>query len=294
MIRLGFHISIGGGFVEAAKKARALGCRTMQIFTRNPRGWAPPRAIDPDEAAIFRSALADYGIDPLVVHMPYLPNFASPEDTLYERSVAMLVDELERAGQLGAGYLVLHVGHRGNSSAEEAFFRVAAAINRACGSVSQAPMLLLENTAGQGTEIGSSFLHLARIMDMIEHPERIGICFDTAHAWGAGYDLATPSGIADTLAELDKYLGWDRLHLIHLNDAKATRGAGVDRHDHIGRGLIGREGFRLLLQHPRLSQLPFIMETPKKSEGDDRENMKVVKSLSGRKDTAKKFHPDAM
>lgn len=289
MIRLGFHISISDGFVEAAKKARMLGCRTMQIFTRNPRGWAPPRAIDPDEAAIFRSVLAGYGIDPLVVHMPYLPNFASPEDTLYERSVAVLADELKRAGQLGAGYLVLHVGHRGNSSAEEAFSRVAAAINRACGSVSGATMLLLENTAGQGTEVGSSFLHLARIMDMIEHQERIGICLDTAHAWGAGYDLATPSGIADTLTELDKYLGWDRLHLIHLNDAKATRGAGVDRHDHIGQGLIGREGFRLLLQHPRLSQLPFIMETPKKSEGDDRENMKVVKSLSGRKDTAKKF-----
>ena len=244
-----------------------------------PRGWALPRAIDPDEAAMFRSVLACYGIDPLVIHMPYLPNFASPDETLYERSAAVLQDELERAGQLGAGYLVLHVGHRGNSSEEEAFCRVAAAINRACAAVTGPPMLLLENTAGQGTEVGSRFLHLARIMEMIEYQDRIGICFDTAHAWGAGYDLATAAGITDTLAEFDECLGWERLHLIHLNDARATCGAGVDRHDHIGRGLIGREGFRLLLHHPRLSQLPFIMETPKKSEEDDRENMKVVKKL---------------
>jgi len=279
MTRLGFHISISEGFVAAAEKARRLGCRTMQIFTRNPRGWAPPRAIDPDEAAIFRSTLADYGIDPLVVHMPYLPNFASPDDTLYERSVAMLRDELERAGQLGAGYLVLHVGHRGSFSEEEAFFRVAAAINRVGGNTAGKPLLLLENTAGQGTEVGSRFPHLARIMDMIENQDRIGICFDTAHAWGAGYDLATAAGIAATLAEFEVYLGWERLRLIHLNDAKATCGASVDRHDHIGQGLIGRKSFRLLLNHPRLSTLPFIMETPKKSEEDDRKNMRVVKRL---------------
>ncbi|MEQ8214990.1 MAG: deoxyribonuclease IV [Smithellaceae bacterium] len=279
MTRLGFHISISEGFVAAAEKARRLGCRTMQIFTRNPRGWAPPRAIDPDEAAIFRSTLADYGIDPLVVHMPYLPNLASPDDTLYERSVAMLRDELERAGQLGAEFLVLHVGHRGSFSEEEAFSRVAAAINRVGGNTAGKPLLLLENTAGQGTEVGSRFPHLARIMDMIENQDRIGICFDTAHAWGAGYDLATAAGIADTLAEFEVYLGWERLRLIHLNDAKATCGAGVDRHDHIGQGLIGRKSFRLLLNHPRLSTLPFIMETPKKSEEDDRKNLRVVKRL---------------
>lgn len=289
MIRLGFHISISDGFVEAANKARMLGCRTMQIFTRNPRGWAAPRAIDPNEAAKFRSALVRYGIDPLVVHMPYLPNFASPDDTLYERSVAVLTDELDRAGQLGAGYLVLHVGHRGNSSEEEAFSRVAAAINRVCGDATGKPMLLLENTAGQGTEVGLRFPHLARIMDMIENQGRVAICFDTAHAWGAGYNLATAAGIADTLAEFEECLGWERLRLIHLNDAKAACGARIDRHDHIGQGLIGREGFRLILNHPRLSTLPFIMETPKKSEGDDRENMKVVKGLAEWKDAAKSF-----
>ncbi|MEN6374779.1 MAG: TIM barrel protein [Smithella sp.] len=128
MIRIGFHISISDGFVEAAKKAHILGCPTMQIFTRNPRGWVSFWAIDPAEAAMFRPILARYDIGPLVVHMPYLPNLTSPDEILYERSVAMLRDELERAGQVGASYLVLHVGHRGNSSEEEAFVRVAVAI----------------------------------------------------------------------------------------------------------------------------------------------------------------------
>ena len=282
-MRLGFHISISDGFLEAASKARSLGCRTMQIFTRNPRGWAAPRAIDRDDAATFRAHLDRYCIDPLVVHMPYLPNFASPDEALYERSVEALTAELARAEQLGASYLVLHVGHRGRASEEEAFARVAAAINRAFRTVSGATMVLLENTTGQGTEIGSRFSHLARIMAMIEDRDRIGFCLDTAHAWGAGYDMATAAGLDETLEEFNRLLGRDRLHLIHLNDAKAARGAGVDRHEHIGRGLIGRAGIRLLLNHPQLSSLPFIMETPKKSERDDRINMKVVKALMTKK-----------
>jgi len=279
MVRLGFHISISDGFVEAARKARTLRCRTMQIFTRNPRGWASPRAIDQADAATFKAHLDRYGIDPLVAHMPYLPNFASPDEALYKRSVEALTAELARAEQLGAAYLVLHVGHRGRASEEDAFARVAAAINQACRTVSRAPMVLLENTAGQGTEIGSRFYHLARIMAMVEDQEHIGLCLDTAHAWGAGYDLTTAAGLDETLEEFNRLLGRDRLRLIHLNDAKAPRGAGIDRHEHIGRGLIGRAGIRLLLHHPQLSSLPFIMETPRKSERDDRNNMKAVKAL---------------
>lgn len=279
MVRIGFHISISGGFVKAVERAQILGCRTMQIFTRSPRGWDSFRPIDPTEASLFRSALVHSDIDPLVVHMPYLPNLASPNEILYERSMTAMMDELERAGKLGAPYLVLHVGHRGNSPEEKAFSRVATAINRACNAVSGSTIVLLENTAGQGTEVGSRFGHLARIIDIVENKDRIGVCLDTAHAWGAGYDLATSAGIADTMEEFNRVLGWDRLRLIHLNDAKAARGAGIDRHDHIGQGFIGLDGFRLLLRHPRLSQLPFIMETPRRSEGDDRENMKVVRGL---------------
>jgi deoxyribonuclease-4 len=281
MVRLGFHISIGGGFVKAARTARGLGCRTMQIFTRNPRGWTIPKAIDPDAAAAFRALLVRYDIAPLVVHMPYLPNLASPDETLHERSVAALTDELARARLLGASFLVLHVGHRGNAAEEEAFARVADAINRSCRFVPPPPLVLLENTAGQGTEIGSRFEDLARIMTLLEDRDRMGICLDTAHAWGAGYDLSTAAGLEATLEEFDRHLGWERLRLIHLNDARADRSSRVDRHDHIGEGRIGREGLRLLLHDPRLSTLPFIMETPKKTDADDEQNMRVVQELMG-------------
>ena len=269
--------------MKAAEKARILGCGTMQIFTRSPRSWAAPKAIDPGDAAAFRSALARYGIDPLVVHLPYLPNFASADETLYERSVAVLTEELERAGQLGASYLVLHVGHRGKASEEEVFPRVAAAVNRACRAVPGPSMVLLENSAGQGTEIGVRFSDLAGIIACIDERKRIGICLDTAHAWGAGYDLSTAAGVEETIQEFDRFLGSERLHLVHMNDAKASRGSRIDRHDHIGQGLIGPAGFRLLLNHPQLSRLPFIMETPKKSEGDDRNNMKVARGLLAKK-----------
>jgi deoxyribonuclease IV len=279
VVRLGFHISISNGLVEAAEKARILGCRTMQIFTKNPRGWATPRAIDPAEAAAFRAVLLHYGINPLVVHLPYLPNIATPDETLYERSVAALADEMERAGTLGASYLVLHVGHRGRASEEEAFARVATAVNRVCRTVPGTLMVLLENTAGQGTEIGTCFQHLARILAMVEDTDRIGICLDTAHAWGAGYDLSTAAGIDETMKDFDRFLGLECLRLVHLNDAKAPRGAQIDRHEHIGQGFIGRAGIRLLLSHPRLSAIPFIMETPKKSEQDDRNNMEAVRAL---------------
>jgi deoxyribonuclease-4 len=283
MVRIGFHVSINGGFVKAAQRARMLDCRTMQIFTRSPRGWSSPRPIDPTEARSFVSLLSNYDINPLVVHMPYLPNLASPDDNLYARSVVTLADELKRAGQLGASYLVLHVGHRGNASEEKASFRVAYAINKVLNEVNVSTKVLLENTAGQGTEVGSRFNNLAEIINLIKNKDLIGICLDTAHAWAAGYDLATFAGIEHTISEFDKYLGWEKLCLIHLNDAKAERGGGIDRHTHIGQGFIGREGFRFILHHSRLIHLPFIMETPKKSELDDQKNMNVVKELLAEK-----------
>ncbi len=283
MVRIGFHISISDGFVKAAERAKILGCQTMQIFTRSPRGWGLPRPIDSNEARLFRSLRISYDINPLVVHMPYLPNLASPDENLYLRSIVTLADELRRAEQLGASYLVLHVGHRGDASEEEAFSRVAAAINQTCGAIPGSTIVLLENTAGQGTEVGSRFHHLAQIINIVENQDRIGVCLDTAHAWAAGYDLSTSDGIENTMMEFHKYLGWDKLSLIHLNDAKAARGEGIDRHANIGQGFIGEKGFRFILHHSRLSQRPFIMETPKKSELDDQENMKVVKRLLAEK-----------
>ena len=280
MIRFGFHCSIAGGFLQAARRASDLGCRTLQIFSRNPRGWASPKAIDPGVARSFRQFLTDADITPLVIHLPYLPNLASPEEDLYERSVISLVTEMERSRLLGAEHLVLHVGHRRTSSEDAACLRVASAVSRACRNCADSPRILLENTAGQGTEIGFRFEQLAAILNQMDHPNRIGVCFDTAHAWGAGYDLATEHGLLETLDAFSRFIGWDRLYLIHLNDAKSPCGTHVDRHDHIGEGQIGLAGFRRLLAHPALRRIPMIMETPKKSEEDDRRNLAVALRLA--------------
>lgn len=280
MIRFGFHGSIAGGFLQAAKRAGDLGCQTLQIFSRNPRGWALPKAIDPQVALAFREALVQADIAPLVIHLPYLPNLASPEEDLYERSVASLMTEMERSRLLGADYLVLHIGHRGTSAEEAACLRVASAVHRACRSCPESPRILLENTAGQGTEIGFHFDQLGAILKEMHHQDRVGVCFDTAHAWGAGYDLASAHGLAETLKEFDRFIGWNRLHLIHLNDAKSPCGARIDRHEHIGEGQIGLAGFRRLLAHQQLRSIPMIMETPKKSDADDRRNLDVVQCLA--------------
>ena len=281
MIRFGSHCSIAGGFLQAAEKAQDLGCRTLQIFSRNPRGWAPPKPINPEDAEIFKQFIKKADIIPLVVHLPYLPNLASPEKDLYGRSVASLITEMERSHLLGAEHLVLHIGHRGESSAEDGRKRVVMAINRACRDCSDSPRLLLENTAGQGTEIGFRFEQLAAILDKLDYPDRVGVCFDTAHAWGAGYDLATSQGISKALGDFNRFIGWHRLYLIHLNDAKSPCGAHIDRHDHIGEGQIGLAGFRQLLADPEFRKIPMIMETPKKSEDDDRRNLAVALRLAG-------------
>ena len=279
MIRFGFHCSIAGGFARAVEEAHATGCRAMQIFSRNPRGWAAPRPIDPVASADLQAALVRHDISPLVVHMPYLPNLASPVDDLYERSVSVLREELARAAELGAAYLVVHLGHRAASSEEEACIRVAGAVDCAIAASPGAPVVLLENAAGQGTEIGSRFEQLGTIIRNLSAATRVGVCLDTAHAWGAGYDLATADGVAETFAVFDECIGWERLRLVHFNDSKAARGSLVDRHEHIGKGSIGPEGLRLLINHPRLSHLPFIMETPRKSQQDDCENLKAANDL---------------
>jgi len=277
--RFGFHLSISGGLLQAVEKARALGCRTMQIFTRSPRAWTEGKAIDPIVAASFRTTLKQHDILPLVVHMPYLPNLAAADADLYERSVTSLLAEMMRAQFLGASFLVLHPGHDGDTAKQAGACRVAEALDRACLAVPGPLVLLLENTAGQGTEIGSQFRDLAAILARVNHQGRIGVCLDTAHAWAAGYDLSTSAGVGRTLTTFQRCIGLDRLHVIHLNDAKAPLGSGVDRHDHIGQGLIGLDGLRHLINHRQLKDIPFIMETPKQDETDDWKNLQTVKQL---------------
>jgi deoxyribonuclease-4 len=213
--------------------------------------------------------------------MPYLPNIASSRSKFYKRSIRSIATDLQRAEQLGAQYLIIHIGHRMESSEDQAIEAVSQGINQAFERVKNGVMLLTENTAGQGTEIGYTFGQIKKIIEGVHDHQRMGVCLDTAHTFEAGFDLSNKSGIDHTLEEFDQTIGLERLHLLHLNDSKTPLGSRKDRHWHIGEGHIGMEGFGHLVNHPSLKHLPGIMETPRKDTVEDLKNMKTIRSLVG-------------
>jgi deoxyribonuclease-4 len=277
-MRFGFHISIAGGFSKVIERARKRGCETIQLFSRNPRGWAYA-PLDPQEVNRFREEFSRAPIFPLFIHMPYLPNLASEDRNLYGKSLDALQADLGRSSGLGAPYLIIHVGHRVGLSEDEAIHRIAKGINEAFQKVDNSVMLLLENTAGQGTEVGHTFSQLRKIIHGVDDRARMGVCLDTAHAFAAGYDLSTPRGLEKTLKEFGEEVGLEKLHLVHLNDTRSPPGSHVDRHWHIGEGNIGLEGFASIINHPLLVHLPGIMETPRKDDVEDLRNMEVIRNL---------------
>jgi deoxyribonuclease-4 len=277
-MRFGFHISIAGGFSKVIERAQARDCETIQLFSRNPRGWKYA-SLNRKELTHFRSLMKSSGLFPLFLHLPYLPNLASPDSKYYKQSIRSVVTDLKRAEQIGAQYLIIHVGHRMDSSEDQALGAVSQGINQAFETIKNSVILLLENTAGQGTEIGYHFEHLKSIIGGVQEEERIGVCLDTAHCFEAGYDLSKKDGIERTLESFDQTVGIKRLHLLHLNDSKTPLGSRKDRHWHIGEGYIGRQGFRYLINQPLLINLPGIMETPRKDTVEDLKNMEVVRSL---------------
>lgn len=277
-MRFGFHISISGGFSKVVERAEIRGCESIQLFSRNPRGWTY-EPLDKNDIAAFRSSIQSSGLFPLFLHLPYLPNVASKGSKFYNRSIDSIAVDLQRAEQLGASYLIIHMGHRMESSEDEAIEAVALAINQAFSRVRNSIVLLLENTAGQGTEIGYEFGQINKIIEGVGERKRIGICLDVAHAFEAGYDLSKKETIERTLESFDRIIGLERLHLLHLNDSKTPLGSKKDRHWHIGEGHIGLEGFRCLVNHPLLNHLPGIMETPRKDTVEDLKNMEVIRSL---------------
>ena len=277
-MRFGFHISIAGGFSKVVERAEARGCETIQFFSRNPRGWKYNPLVEEDVER-FRSSIKCSALSPIFLHLPYLPNIASQKSKFYERSIDSIITDLERAEQLGAHYLIIHIGHRGESSETEAIDAVAQGIDQAFERVKNSVILLLENTAGQGSEIGSNFEQIKEIISSVHDHKRMGICLDTAHTFEAGYDLSNKDGIERTLESFEQTIGLKRLHLLHLNDSKTPLGSRKDRHWHIGEGYIGLEGFRYLINHPLLRHLPGIMETPRNDTVEDLRNMKVIRSL---------------
>jgi deoxyribonuclease-4 len=272
---LGAHQSIAGGFSRAVDRAVETGCQCLQIFTRNINRW-DVAAIDPDDAAAFRRAVEAAGLSPVVAHDSYLINPATADRVLRKKSIDGLVIEIERAAQLGIGWVVAHPGAAGDQPREEAVARaadgIAEALRRTRGV---ATGILIETTAGQGSCLGDSFEEIAAMLAVIDadgRPQgrlagRAGVCLDTCHVFAAGYRLSPRTELDRTVAAFDATIGLGRLKLIHANDSKRELGSRVDRHEAIGRGKIGAKAFEMIMNHPLLAAVPLILETPK--EGPD-------------------------
>ena len=276
MIRLGVHLSIGKGLAGTIERAQALGCDGFQIFVANPRGWArkPMAEAEIDQ---FKSKRKGSQLWPVVVHLAYLPNPASDDPELYEKSVFTLAEEFRRANLLEADFLVFHPGK--NKARQSGINRIIRAVNLVLSQVTGPTLMLFENQAGAGGEIAGGFEELSELIAGVDNHDRIGICFDTCHAFAAGYDLRNREGWEETLRDFDRLIGMEKLKLFHLNDAMGELGSHLDRHQHIGSGKIGLEGFGYLVNHPQLNKLPGILETPQESEEDDLRNLATLRKL---------------
>jgi deoxyribonuclease IV len=284
----GAHMSIAGGLYRAVEAARLHGCTSLQLFTANPQSWPlrqlpagqtasrsgklltknnnqwAARPLTDADVAAFRGALRGSGIRRTVAHDSYLINLASPDEKLYRRSIEAFVDEVQRAERLGLHYLVMHPGSHLDSGEEVGLDRVARALDEVHGRCAGVRVkVLLETTAGQGSNLGHRFEHLARILARVADPKRLGVCLDTCHVFAAGYALAPAGEYQATMREFDRLIGLRRIRVFHINDSLKPQGSRVDRHAAIGKGHLGLEPFRLLVNDPRFRARSMVLETPK-------------------------------
>jgi len=258
--------------VKATEIARNIGCNAIQIFASNPTGWRPP-AGDGASSVVFAQAARLNELYPVVIHAPYLINLASPDDSIWEKSIALLQWTLQRGALLGANYVAFHTGSHRGSGVEAGIARIAEAIRRILPETPPEVMLLLENDVGAGNSLGYSFEQLGTVLDLLqEYRERLGVCIDTAHLWGAGYDISNASTTRQMLEQFDRIIGLDRLKVIHLNDTEMALGSHRDVHARLGEGIIGEEGLRVLLCEPRLAHTAVILETPIKTDEQEKED----------------------
>jgi deoxyribonuclease-4 len=256
-------MSIAGGLPRAVDRAEASRCQALQLFTKSAGQWRA-RELPSEEIALFRRRLDETGIHPVVAHNSYLINLAAADPRLRAQSIAALGEELDRAESLGLDGLVMHPGSYTSGNEESGLRLIAQGLSTLLAARPRArTRVLLEHTAGQGTNLGHRFEHLAAILEHLGGSPRVGVCLDTCHLLTAGYDLCTEQGYADTFRDFERTVGLDRLELFHLNDSKKPCGSRVDRHEHIGKGCLGLEPFRRLLNDPRFTNLPMLLETPK-------------------------------
>jgi deoxyribonuclease IV len=272
MPRLGAHLSIGGGLPRAVERAVIARCETLQIFTKSAGQWRA-RPLPDAEIAEFRRKVKAAGIRPVFAHNSYLINIAAADPALRAQSIAALWEEIERAEALGLDGLIMHPGSHTSGSETTGLELVAHALGDLLSRRRLKTRILLEHTAGQGTNLGHRFEHLAAILDGLRWPRRVGVCIDTCHLVAAGYDITTERGYRDTFRQLDAIVGLDRVWAFHLNDSKKPCGSRVDRHEHIGQGCLGLETFRRLLNDRRFKDAPMILETPKDDERERKRSL---------------------
>ena len=276
--RIGLHAPIAGGLQNALLKARELDCDTVQIFSRNPRGWMA-RPLAAEEVERFHSVRAETQISPVVIHANYLINLAAADAGIREKSRASFREEIERGLLLGADYLVVHPGSAKGACESDALRTCAESLKIACDGLSLGSFrILLENTAGQGECIGHRFEHLREMIEAC--PElNLGVCFDTAHAFTAGYDIRDEDGLSATFEALENNVGMNNVLAVHFNDSKAGYNSRVDRHWHIGLGHIGAQALSRVARHPKLAHAAFLLETPQDETGDDARNLAALRSF---------------
>lgn len=275
-MRIGIHVRVAGGYAKALEHAKAAGCSAIQIFSSNPRSYRPSK---PDVSALqsFAHMRADAGIDPCVIHTPYLINLASNDPKVYLGSLGLLKADLATAAVGKIRYVNTHLGSYGTRDRQEGFVAICRALEEVLAEIQPGVELVLENSAGAGNLAGGTLDELGAFVKTVGHPQ-MGICLDTAHAWAAGYEINSKDGVRRFFEEAEAKIGLDRVHMFHFNDTEVPLGGSRDRHFHIGEGLIGFEGFRAILAMPELAEKTAILETPGE-DADDIRNMKTILTI---------------
>jgi len=276
--QIGFHVSVSKSLDSAFDLATELGCTTFQVFTRNPRGWNFKPLVD-DQIAAFHEKRKNSEFRYLIDHMPYLPNLASSDKGTMKKSRDALDAEVRRCDDLGIEFLVVHLGSHGGKGAAAGMRNIAGAAKHALGASEGKTTILLENMAGQKNCVGARFEELRAILDQAGWPERMGVCLDTCHAFAAGFDLASKAAVEESMGKFDELVGLEHLLAVHLNDSKGPIGSHLDRHEHIGLGKIGPEGFRAFLGYRGILDRPIIMETPIDDVRGQEADLKFVRKL---------------
>lgn len=275
-MKIGCHVSIADSVDLSVDRASEIGCNTFQIFTRSPRMWKA-RTLSDEEISAFKEKLNKTDINPAVSHMPYLPNLSSSNPEPYKRSIDTLRLELERCNLLDIPYLVTHLGSHLGKGKEQGQKQIVNAIDTAVSGLEKHPMILLENTSGKTNEVGSTFIEIGEIINKVS-TDHIGVCFDTCHAYARGYDITSPTGLDETIDEIESNIGINKIKIVHLNDSRGELGSRMDRHNHLGLGYIGEKGFINFLSSP-FKEKPLILETPIDEFRIDKDNVEKAKEL---------------